>query len=260
MESRFLLILTVLSYSIGCAQSLKKHTIKPGEKLEYKVHYGMIDAGRMTIETHKNTSIQDSIHCHKIEINGWTKGSASWFAKIKDKWITYIDTVTMMPYRFYRDIHENSYTREEDCVFDRKNSNTIVTVREGDEAAYVKTYPILNYTHDMVSSYFLLREQNFRKISAGDTIKLPVFFENEQFEVPLIFLGKDKIKTKFGKHKVAVISPVLPENTIFKGENAVKAYITWTHKKIPVKVKAKLIVGSVELDLIKYNNSKKAKL
>ena len=253
-------LLFVISNQIVIGQPLLRDKIFPGEKLIYNVHYGVLDAGRLEVETMSNLEMIDSIPCFKVEINGYTKGAGKIAGKIEDKWVSYIDTNTLLPYRFYRDIYENGYTKEELCVFDRENRHTVVTVREKENAAHVKTYPILSHTHDMVSSYFLIRQVKFKKLTEGDTLRLPVFFENEQFEIKVLYLGKDKLRTKFGKEKVAIISPVLPKNSIFRGKNPVKAYIMWHHKQIPVKVKAKLVVGSVELDLINYNGQKKGKI
>lgn len=67
------------------------------------------------------------------------------------------------------------------------------------------------------------------------------------------YLGKEKIKTIFGKKtKAIVISPILPDNKIFSGKDAIKAYFSDDGLRLPLKVKASLWVGSAEVDLVEY--------
>nr|HAD49772.1 DUF3108 domain-containing protein [Algoriphagus sp.] len=53
-------------------------------------------------------------------------------------------------------------------------------------------------------------------------------------------------------------SPQLPKNNLFRGEYPVKVWVTQDQNKIPVKIKANLFLGSINLDIksakgLRYN-------
>jgi hypothetical protein len=51
-----------------------------------------------------------------------------------------------------------------------------------------------------------------------------------------------------------VISPIIPENDFFNGKEPVKAWISDDLNKVPLKVKAELAVGALEIDIKEMSN------
>jgi hypothetical protein len=45
----------------------------------------------------------------------------------------------------------------------------------------------------------------------------------------------------------------MPKNSFFRGTNPIKAWISDDKKRIPLKVKAELIIGSLEIDIRTYD-------
>jgi hypothetical protein len=74
------------------------------------------------------------------------------------------------------------------------------------------------------------------------------------------FLGRKALKTKVGTFNALVLAPVVPfasgGTSIFDGENSVELFLSDDENKIPLKVKIKLLVGAVEIDLAKYQGLK----
>ena len=67
------------------------------------------------------------------------------------------------------------------------------------------------------------------------------------------YIGKKKIKTIFGKKtKAIVISPIMPPNKMFKSGDDIRAYFSDDELKIPLKMEAELVVGSIEAELKEY--------
>ena len=61
------------------------------------------------------------------------------------------------------------------------------------------------------------------------------------------------MKTKLGTIRAIVLSPIMPENGLFDGENSIKVWISDDQNKVPLKVKAQMFVGAVEVDIQAYN-------
>jgi hypothetical protein len=81
-------------------------------------------------------------------------------------------------------------------------------------------------------------------------------FENKTYNFKIIYLGKERIKTKFGKADSFVISPIMPDNKLFSGRNPIKMWISDDQNRIPLKIEAELVLGSLDLDISDYANLK----
>ena len=105
---------------------------------------------------------------------------------------------------------------------------------------------------DLVSGYYYLRTLNFDKLKEGDILTIDAFFDDEIYDFQIRFLGRESVKTKLGQIKSIVLSPIMPENSLFDGENSVKVWISDDSNKVPLKIKAEMFVGAVEIDIVKY--------
>ena len=66
------------------------------------------------------------------------------------------------------------------------------------------------------------------------------------------YRGHETVETKAGTFRCIRLSPKMPPNKLFKGENAIGVYLSDDENKIPVLVQAEMFVGSVKLDLYEY--------
>jgi hypothetical protein len=105
----------------------------------------------------------------------------------------------------------------------------------------------------MVSAYLHLSAIQFSKLNKNDTIQINVFLEDSTFRFQIRYLGKEKIDTKYGKKQSYRISPIMPDNSVFSKEEAIVCWLSVDSDKIPLKLRAKLVVGAVEMDLEKYS-------
>jgi hypothetical protein len=64
---------------------------------------------------------------------------------------------------------------------------------------------------------------------------------------------REVIETKAGSFKSVVFRPVMPDNTIFEGEDAILAWISDDENKIPLKVKAKMFIGHAGIELTEFS-------
>lgn len=89
-------------------------------------------------------------------------------------------------------------------------------------------------------------------MKVGDEIAIDMFMDSQVYPFKLRFLGKEKIKTKFGKVKTLIFRPLVQSGRIFKAQESVTLWITDDANKIPLKIKAELSVGSLQADLDEY--------
>ena len=68
------------------------------------------------------------------------------------------------------------------------------------------------------------------------------------------YLGKDNIKTKYGKFRAIKFKPLLIKGTIFEGGENMTVWVSDDRNRIPVRVESPISVGSVKVDMISYRN------
>lgn len=224
----------------------------PGEQIRYRVHYGFITAGDAYMRLTDKYFIVNNRICFRAEIIGNSSGAFDRIVKIRDVWGSYFDTVNFQPQKSFRSIQENKYRRREETYFDY-NANVARMKAENDTT---EVFPIAANVQDMVSGYYYLRLLNYDNIRKNDTIKLLGAFEDKTYPFKVIYLGKARIKTKFGKANSFMISPVMPENSLFKGKHPIRMWISDDQNRIPLKIEAELLLGSVDLDIQEYANLK----
>lgn len=237
-------------------RSIKNNKFERGEELTYLVHFGFVNGGEATVRLDKKLYKLNDRACYKVDVRGKSLGITALTYRVNDLWRSYIDTGAMVPHKFYRSIRENGYKKDEETYFDHFNGNAKVMNITDRKNIKTKTYKIQKYVQDMVSGYYFLRTIEFDKYKKGDIIEVKGFLEDKSYNFKIKYLGKRRLKTKFGRINTAVLAPIMPENKLFDGKNAIKAWISDDSNRVPLKVEAELLVGSIELDLIKHKGLK----
>lgn len=234
-----------------------------GERLTYRVHYGLVAAGLVHASVDQVLHTIDGHTCYKIDVHGESQGLLYVVLKIKNSFTSYVDTHRLIPHLFCREIQEGTYRKYEKVTFDHLQQQAHVAEFDPSFTAVTKqaTFTILPQVQDMVSQIYTYRNIDFRKLQAGDMLYSPVFHDNILHpDLTTKFVGRRKIKTKFGYVKAIVLAPIIPihssAKTIFANENSVELFLSDDANKLPLKIKVNLIVGAVELDLIEYEGIK----
>src|SRR5260370_39113153 len=107
---------------------IRNTAFQAGEEISYTVYYAVagiyIDAGNATFISNLEKIINKPVY-HITGI-GKTNPSYDWIYKVRDKYETFIDTNTLQPLKFLRNVDEAGYKKYENITFNR-NANTAVT-------------------------------------------------------------------------------------------------------------------------------------
>lgn len=244
-----LLTLLLLSIHIQAANDfcgIRNTAFRQGESITLKVFYtlGMyIGAGEATF-----TSTLEKLNgkpVYHITGEGKTYSFYDNFFKVRDKYETYIDTATMQPLKFIRNVDEGGYKKYENVSFNR-NTNTAITTNG--------VFKVPECVQDVVSSIYYARNIDFSKYKPGDKIPFSLFLDDEVYEIYIRYLGKETIKTKYGKFRAIKFKPLLIKGTIFEGGEKMTVWVSDDANRIPVRVESPITVGSVKVDMISYRN------
>ncbi|GAB2559572.1 DUF3108 domain-containing protein [Spirosoma areae] len=244
-------ILFVLSsgfMALNTYRRVANNSFGPGEHLEYRVHYGFLNAAQAVVDVSPTLYKVNDRPCYRVNVDGRTVGAFDLVTRIRDTWRSYIDTSAILPQKFYSNLQENSYRKEENITFNHE-ANTA----KAEERTEKDVFNVPDNVHDLISGYYFLRTIDFNRLSSGQVIEVPAFYDDTVYNMKVRYRGKDVVKTKQGKVNVIKLNPVLPPgNSLFKEEESIRIFVSDDANKVPIKVEVDLWIGSMVMDL-KHN-------
>lgn len=244
------LFLTMALLSLSFVSN-DNNNYKAGEYLQYRIHYGLLNAGFASLEV-KNSNYDGRPHHHIIG-EGSSSGAVRAFYKVDDRYETFIDLTTNRPSKFVRNISEGGYTRDQTVLFDYSKKVAQLNDRKAKKISY---YNIHTEVQDLISAFYYLRNYDTSNLKTGDFIGVDIFMTDETFKFKLKILGREAKKTKFGTVDCLIIRPYVQSGRVFKASESVTMWITDDKNHIPIQIKAELAVGSLKADLHSFKNNK----
>ncbi len=240
MKKTLILIFFISILCFGQDQSPYKN----GEWLNFKLSYsGWIKAGKASL-TLKEDKLNELYHVKAI---GKTTGPIKWFFKVEDYYQSYFSNKTGLPKKFIRKINEGGHTKNLTIDFDQTTNKAIVNNIKKNSVKEFVTKPNV---HDMLSVFYFLRNNySLDQIKKTKDLSVDMFFDSENYEFKMKFLGLETINTKFGKIKCIKLRPFVQSGRVFKEKESLTLWISADNNKIPIRIKADLVVGSIRVDL-----------
>lgn len=239
----FLILLFPFSLFPETACNIQNTSTHAGETLVYKIYYTLagayVGAGEATFKN--ELAVYDGKPCYHLSGEGHTYSSYDWFFKVRDLYESYVDTATLLPMQFKRKVEEGSNRIFNSVVFNRTYQRATST--NG-------VFKIPDCIQDVLSSIYYARNIDFSSFKVNDRHHFNIFLDDTVEPVYVEYLGKFKLKTKYGTYNTIKFRPKLLAGTIFKGGNEMVVYVTDDDKKIPVYVETPIIVGKIKVFLI----------
>ncbi len=231
---------------------IENNSFMAGEKYTYKVKYGFLTIGQANVDVHTKIYKVSNRPCYRVNVVGKTAGLASLW-KVSNTYRSFIDTSAFIPHKFVYSAREGNFKRDQSFIFDHNKH----VVKKIDKDS-VSQFKVPEYVQDVISGYYFLRTIDFSKMEEGTSVSAPLFFDKVNYLMNVRYAGKDIVKTKFGKMKVLRLNPVLPNNKLFEGEDAIRLYVSDDINRVPIRLEIDFayIAGSIAMELIDYKNVK----
>lgn len=226
---------------------IRNKAFEEGESISYNVFYNVI--GLYVNAGNANFSVSlDKMNnrpAYHVVGRGSSNPSYDWIFKVRDRYESYIDTANLQPLKFIRNIEEGGYKKFENITFNQE-TNTAVTT-EG-------VYKVPGCIQDVLSSIYYARNIDFNKYKPEDKIPFAMFLDNEVYNLYIKYMGKETIKTKYGKFRAIKFKPLLVKGTLFEGGEKMTVWVSDDPNHIPLRIESPIVVGSVKVDMMQYRN------
>jgi hypothetical protein len=226
---------------------IKNRAFQDGEVVTMKVFYSAlgayIGAGEATFSVNlERYNGKPVYHCVG---EGKTYSFFDNFFKVRDRYESYIDTASLLPYKFIRNVDEGGYKKYNNVTFNQ-SANTATSTNG--------VFKVTNCIQDVVSAVYYARNINFDSYKVGDKIPFDMFLDDEVFHLYIRYLGKEKIKTRYGKFNAIKFKPLLIKGTIFEGGEKMTAWVSDDPNHLLLRVESPISVGSIKVDMMGYRN------
>lgn len=228
-------------------RSIKNNAFTYGEKLNYRVHYGFINAGYIDVHVKEKPVIINGRPTYHIDGYGRSRSGFDWMFKVRDHFESYLDTQAILPLQFVKNQKEGGYEDSDFVIFDHKLKKYFS--KKGSKAA---TPDI----QDVLSVAYYARTIDIKGAKPGTVFTLNVYLDNEIHALTFKIDGREVLNTDLGKINTVRVIPEVIGGRVFKGKDAMKVWVTDDENKLPVRMQADLAIGSVKADITNYSGLK----
>jgi hypothetical protein len=225
------------------------NSYRPGEKVDYIIHYGLITGGVASLELK-----EDTLRGHEVwhsAMTARTTGLADAIFKVRDSYESYINPETELPVKSIRNINENRYHKYNEVLFDHNSRQDSAILTSDLTGIHITPSKI----HDILSCFYWFRNHilpdinNFKK---GDMITIMTWFTDELYPIRMRYIGQEEVRTKAGKVKCYKFNPVTETGRLFKTDEDVSFWFSADKNFLPVKIRFDIFVGAFMVDMVSY--------
>jgi hypothetical protein len=246
------LLLFITLFLLGFQVQAQDSVFEPGEWFKFRIHYGIFTASYATIQVQDGEINGEEMY--HVKGRGKSTGLLSLFFYVDDDYQTYFSKKTGAPSRFIRKIDEGGHTKDIQIDFDHDKKIALVNDKKHHSKS---SHTLKKDTQDMMSAFYYLRNNvDTKNLTVGDEFTINMFFDKENYDFKLKFLGRELVDTKFGKVPSLKFRPYVQSGRVFKEQESLTVWISDDKNKIPVRLQADLAVGSIKADLDGYKGLK----
>jgi hypothetical protein len=223
-----------------------------GEKLSFKIRYGIIKAGRaeMSVLSLQERNNRRIFH---IQTTANSLSSFNWIYKVEDVVNTFVDAENLFPVRFEKKLSEGGYKADTFVDFLRQDSLAIVEFVRYEDDQKVKSRKKYNVqippdAFDVLSAFYYVRTLS---LEPGQSVFLTNHEKDKIYNLEIRVHKTEEIKAEAGRFRCLLVEPLLQGEGIFKQKGRLKIWLTDDPYKIPVLMTSEILVGHITTELVK---------
>ena len=217
------------------------HAFDPGEKLVYSIAWFTVPAGTTVMEVSEGQMMGDHPTSRFITTAKTNKFVSS-FYPVESRVESIVDSVTMLPQRMFFKRREGKRKNDFDVTFNHAEGK-VQSIKDG----VLEMIPLPEGAQDGLSCLYYLR--SLPKLTLGTSVFMNVHHDRKNYRLEVRIEGVEKMKAPWGEVETLRILAVMPFKGIFLNEGNIRVWVTNDERRIPVLMRAKVVVGAVTATL-----------
>jgi Protein of unknown function (DUF3108) len=173
----------------------------------------------------------------------------SLFYNVCDMGETFVDVRELYPWYFRLDQREGSRVVQRTVTFDQRRGVAIYTKNQETPQEVKVPWGI----QDSLSSFYLVRTLPLR---VGQSIHLKTFSNGKTYDLEVQILRREKVEAYWGPVDALVVQPLMRFEEILRQKGEVLIWVTDDDRRLPIRMKTAIKVGSIEATLIDVKSTR----
>ncbi len=213
-----------------------------GEQLTYEISWLNITAGTAVMAV-SDAGMDSGRSRAKLITTAQSRPAITKFFPVDNRVESIVDSATLRPEHLFFKRREGK--KKEDIEYTFHQNDGKVTVVKGGGTETLEMPP---GTQDVISClYFARSELSFQP---GASLTMNVFHDKKNRKLDVQVEEIETVSGPWGEVEAARVLVVMPFQGLFLNQGNIRVWFTNDERRIPVRMKAKVIIGSIVADLV----------
>jgi hypothetical protein len=207
---------------------------REGEKLSFSIRYGPVRAGVATLEVREKVDCPGG-ECFQVVSEARSTMPFSLFFEVRDRVESLLDAQEVYTWRYEKDLKEGHYEKNEVVIFDQVKNTA--TYPDG------KIIEVPARVQDVLTSLYYARTL---ELAVGASVFIDNHADEKNYPLEVRVLGTETVEVPAGSYECFILEPILKASGIFQHEGRLTVWMSTDPTRIPVMMKSKVIIGSID--------------
>ena len=224
------------------AETVQKQAVQPGEELTYDISWMFITAGTAVMAVGEAGTDGDR-PLVKLLTTAQSRPAITKFFPVDNRVESIVDLATLLPMHLTFKRREGK--KKEDIEYTFHQQEGTVTVVKGETT---EVFEMPTGTQDVISCLYYARRE--LSLQPGSSLTMNVYHDKKNRKVEARVEEIETVSGPWGEVETARVLVVMPFQGLFLNQGNIRVWFTNDERRIPVRMKAKVIIGSIVADLV----------
>jgi len=213
-----------------------------GERLTYDISWLSISAGKAVMEVAGETTTGDR-PVLRLVTTAQSSPMVTKFYPVDNRVESKVDLTTFLPQHMTFRRREGKRKNDFDYTFHHQEG-TVTAVKDG----VSDVLQIPSDAQDAISCLYFVRKS--LALTPGTSLTMNVHHDKKNYKLEVRVETIETVEGPWGKGDAARVLVVMPFQGIFLNQGNLRVWLTTDARRIPVRMKAKVVIGSIIADLV----------
>jgi hypothetical protein len=222
--------------------AVTKRPFEVGERLTYEISWLNITAGTAVMEV---APMKDNRDRALAKLVGTAQSTPfiTRFFPVDNRVESELDLTALVPEHMTFRRREGKKKEDIEYVFHQREGK--VTAMRG---GVTETLPIPAGTQDIISCLYYTR--SILPMKPGAALTMNVYHDKKNRPVEVRVEDVETVEGSWGKAETARLLVIMPFHGLFMNQGNIRVWVTMDDRRTPLRMKAKVVIGSIVADLV----------